>query len=86
MVINLNKISLDKEIILNATKEVIHRFGPHKANITDVAKALKVSHADMNLRHWIKVMTEATCLSSINDPKMLANYMKLLSGLKSANA
>lgn len=42
---NLDKISLDKEIILNATEEVIRRFGPDKANITDVAKSLKVSHA-----------------------------------------
>ncbi|WP_243128350.1 TetR/AcrR family transcriptional regulator [Clostridium chromiireducens] len=43
--INLEKISLDKEMILNATEEVIRRFGPDKANITDVAKSLKVSHA-----------------------------------------
>lgn len=43
--INLDKISLDKEIILDATEEVIRRFGPDKANITDVAKSLKVSHA-----------------------------------------
>lgn len=42
---NLDKISLDKEIILNATEEVIRRFGPDKANISDVAKSLKVSHA-----------------------------------------
>lgn len=42
---NLNKISLDKEIILNATEEVIRRFGPDKASISDVAKSLKVSHA-----------------------------------------
>lgn len=42
---NLDKISLDKEIILNATDEVIRRFGPDKANISDVAKSLKVSHA-----------------------------------------
>lgn len=42
---NLNKIPLDKEIILNTTEEVIRRFGPDKANITDVAKSLKVSHA-----------------------------------------
>ncbi|GKU25877.1 hypothetical protein CFB3_00690 [Clostridium folliculivorans] len=41
----MDKISLDKEIILNATEEVIRRFGPDKANITDVAKLLKVSHA-----------------------------------------
>ncbi|HEX9026220.1 MAG TPA: TetR family transcriptional regulator [Clostridium sp.] len=43
--INLDKVSLDKEIILNATEEIIRRFGPDKANITDVAKLLKVSHA-----------------------------------------
>ena len=43
--INLDKISLDKEMILNATEEIIRRFGPDKANITDVAKSLKVSHA-----------------------------------------
>lgn len=41
----MEKISLDKEIILNATEEVIRRFGPEKANISDVAKSLKVSHA-----------------------------------------
>jgi AcrR family transcriptional regulator len=44
-VMTLDKISLDKEIILNATEEVIRRFGPEKANISDVAKSLKVSHA-----------------------------------------
>ena len=43
--INLDKISLDKEMILNATEEIIRRFGPDKSNITDVAKLLKVSHA-----------------------------------------
>ena len=42
---NMDKISLNKEIILNATEEVIRRFGPEKANISDVAKSLKVSHA-----------------------------------------
>lgn len=42
---DLDKISLDKEIILNAAEDVIRRFGPEKANISDVAKSLKVSHA-----------------------------------------
>lgn len=41
----MDKIPLDKEIILNAAEEVIRRFGPEKANISDVAKSLKVSHA-----------------------------------------
>lgn len=42
---NLDKISLDKEVILNATEKIIRRFGPDKANVSDVAKSLKVSHA-----------------------------------------
>lgn len=42
---NLNKTSLDKEVILKVTEEVIRRHGPDKANISDVAKSLKVSHA-----------------------------------------
>lgn len=41
----MNKIPLDKETILNATEEVIRRYGPEKANISDVAKSLNVSHA-----------------------------------------
>ncbi len=41
----MEKNQLDKEVILNATEEVIRRFGPDKANISDVAKSLNVSHA-----------------------------------------
>ena len=41
----MGSISLDKDIILDAAEEAIRRFGPHKANICDAAKALKVSHA-----------------------------------------
>lgn len=37
--------SLDKDIILDATEKVIQRFGSDKANISDVAKSLKVTHA-----------------------------------------
>jgi AcrR family transcriptional regulator len=111
----LNKTSLDKEIILNATEEIIRRFGPDKANISDVAKSLKVSHAaiyryfngktalwnavterwltqihaplndilkedipaDIKLCNWIEVMAEGKRLSSIHDPEMFANYIKL---------
>jgi AcrR family transcriptional regulator len=114
-VINLEKISLDKEIILDATEEVIRRFGPDKANITDVAKSLKVSHAaiyryyngktalwnavterwlaqlhapsndilnedspaDVKLSNLLESFVEAKHNSSINDPEMFANYIKL---------
>lgn len=113
--INLDKISLDKEIILDATEEVIRRFGPNKANITDVAKSLKVSHAaiyryyngkialwnavterwlthlhapsndilkedgpaDVKLSNLLESFVESKHHSSINDPEMFANYIKL---------
>ncbi|GKU30546.1 hypothetical protein CFB3_26530 [Clostridium folliculivorans] len=111
----MDKISLDKEIILNAAEEVIRRFGPEKANITDVAKSLKVSHAalyryyngktdlwnavterwlsnlhvyskdilkedtpaDIKLFRLLEDFAEAKRRSSINDPEMFANYLKL---------
>ncbi|WP_238881746.1 TetR family transcriptional regulator [Clostridium sp. YIM B02551] len=111
----MEKISLDKEIILNAAEEVIRRFGPDKANISDVAKSLKVSHAalyryyngktdlwkavterwlsnlhasskdilrednpaDIKLSRLLEDFAEAKRRSSINDPEMFANYLKL---------
>jgi AcrR family transcriptional regulator len=111
----LDKISLDKETILNATEEVIRRFGPDKANISDVAKSLKVSHAalyryyngkadlwnavterwlsslhasskdilkednpaDIKLFRLLQDFAEAKHRSSISDPEMFANYLKL---------
>ncbi|QGQ97253.1 TetR/AcrR family transcriptional regulator [Paenibacillus psychroresistens] len=36
---------LSKEIILDKAEEVLRRFGPAKANLLDVARALNVSHA-----------------------------------------
>ncbi len=41
----MEKVSLDREIILNATEDTIRKYGPDKANISDVAKSLNVSHA-----------------------------------------
>lgn len=114
----LDKISLDKEIILNAAEEVIRRFGPEKANISDVAKSLKVSHAalyryyngktdlwnavterwlsnlhanskdilrednpaDIKLFRLLQDFAEVKRRSSINDPEMFANYLKLAQG------
>lgn len=111
----MDKISLDKEVILNATEEVIRRFGPEKANISDVAKSLNVSHAalyryyngknalwnavterwlsnlhatsneiikedkpaDIKLVLLLEDFAEAKRRSSVNDPEMFANYLKL---------
>lgn len=38
------KLPLTKEMILNSAEEVLLRFGPAKANVQDVARALNVSH------------------------------------------
>lgn len=42
---------LDAEAILTATEDVLRRFGPAKATVTDVARALGVSHASV-YRHF----------------------------------
>jgi AcrR family transcriptional regulator len=38
-------IPLSKEIILDMAEDVLRRFGPAKANVLDVARALNISHA-----------------------------------------
>ena len=38
------KLHLTKEMILNSAEEVLLRFGPTKANVQDIARALNVSH------------------------------------------
>jgi AcrR family transcriptional regulator len=47
----MNNFLLDKEAILNAAEDVIRKYGPAKTNLTDIAKALKVSHAAL-YRHY----------------------------------
>src|SRR5438067_2433857 len=43
--------ALDVEKILGATEEVLRRYGPEKATVLDVARALGVSHASV-YRHF----------------------------------
>lgn len=40
-----SRFVLDKESILQAAENAIRRYGPGKTNLTDIAKALSVSHA-----------------------------------------
>jgi AcrR family transcriptional regulator len=47
----LNEEALTAEKILAAAEEVLRRFGPDKANVIDVAKALGVSHGTI-YRHF----------------------------------
>lgn len=46
-----NETALTAEQILAATEDVLRRFGPSKANVIDVARALDVSHGSV-YRHF----------------------------------
>jgi AcrR family transcriptional regulator len=43
----VNEQTLTRERILEAAEEVLRRFGPAKANVVDVARALGVSHGSV---------------------------------------
>src|SRR5580700_1576260 len=47
----MNETTLTRERILKAAEEVIRRFGPGKATVVDVARALRVSHGSV-YRHF----------------------------------
>jgi AcrR family transcriptional regulator len=47
----MSELVLTKDSILEATEVVLRHFGPSKANVVDVARALKVSHGAV-YRHF----------------------------------
>jgi AcrR family transcriptional regulator len=47
----VNDLALSRERILEAAEDVLRRFGPEKANVVDVARALGVSHGSV-YRHF----------------------------------
>jgi AcrR family transcriptional regulator len=47
----MNEAALTRERILDAAEDVLRRFGPAKANVVDVARALGVSHGSV-YRHF----------------------------------
>lgn len=47
----MNESALTREDILDAAEQVLRRFGPAKANVVDVARALGVSHGSV-YRHF----------------------------------
>lgn len=47
----MNETALTRENILDAAEDVLGRFGPDKANVVDVARALGVSHGSV-YRHF----------------------------------
>jgi AcrR family transcriptional regulator len=47
----MNELTLTPDRILDATEEVLRRFGPAKASVVDVARALGVSHGSV-YRHF----------------------------------
>jgi len=47
----MSEPTLTPEKILTATEEVLRRFGPAKASVVDIARALRVSHGSI-YRHF----------------------------------
>ena len=43
----MNEVVLTRERILEAAEDVLRRFGPSKATVVDVARALGVSHGSV---------------------------------------
>lgn len=43
----MSEIALTKERIREAAEDILRRFGPSKATVVDVARALSVSHASV---------------------------------------
>ena len=47
----MNELPLTREAILDAAEQTLRRFGPDKASVVDVARALQVSHGTL-YRHF----------------------------------
>ena len=68
----MNETTLTRERILQAAEEVIRRFGPGKATVVDVARALGVSHGSV-YRHFaskaeLRDAVARIWLARVNDP------------------
>jgi len=64
--------TLTRERILESAEEVLRRYGPAKANVVDVARALRVSHGSV-YRHFpskaaLRDAVTARWLESISEP------------------
>ena len=64
--------TLTAELILEAAEDVLRRYGPAKANVVDVARALGVSHGSV-YRHFgskaaLRDAVTERWLASISDP------------------
>jgi AcrR family transcriptional regulator len=85
---------LTRERILEAAVGVLRRFGPEKANVVDVARALGVTHAsvyryfpsksalrDAVVRQWLEIMMpplEAVAAEEGPTPERLRRWLDLL--------
>jgi AcrR family transcriptional regulator len=68
----MNESALTRENILEAAEDVLRRFGPAKANVIDVARALNVSHGSV-YRHFpskaaLREAVTEQWLASISSP------------------
>ena len=84
--------ALTAERIVDATEEVLRRFGPAKATISDVARVLGVSHCEADalteiatsdssaserLRHWFDRLIASKRRKAFEDPELFATYVQL---------
>jgi AcrR family transcriptional regulator len=72
--------TLTPERILEAAEDVLRRYGPAKANVVDVARALRVSHGSV-YRHFpskaaLRDAVTERWLASISDPLEAVAYEK----------
>jgi AcrR family transcriptional regulator len=94
--------ALTPERILEAAEEVLRRFGPEKATVVDVARALGVTHGsvyrhfaskaalrDAVVRRWLKTMMpplEAVAAEEGPAPGRLRRWLELLIAAKRRRA
>ena len=98
----MGESQLTEERILEAAEEVLRRFGPSKATVVDVARALDVSHGsvyrffpskaalrDAVARRWLKRITDELEVVAISDKPPLERvylWLKTLISLKQTRA
>jgi AcrR family transcriptional regulator len=94
--------ALTPERILEAAEEVLRRFGPEKATVVDVARALGVTHGsvyrhfaskaalrDAVVRRWLETMMpplEAVAAEQGPAPRRLRRWLELLIAAKRRRA
>src|SRR5262245_56047359 len=96
--VDVGETGLTAERILEAAEEVLRRFGPEKATVVDVARALGVTHGsvyryftckaelrDAVVRRWLEALMpplEAVAAEQGSAPARLRRWLDLLVATK----